>query len=94
MKKIVFCISILVFIACSTVPIIGRKQLNLLPESQMVAMSLTNYQSFLDSSDVAKTGKDLLMVKNSGKRISEAVEKLLKDNKLEDRISTCRWEFN
>jgi len=87
-------ISIVVLESCTTVPIIGRKQLNLLPESQMVSMGLTNYISFLDSSEIIKSGNELQMVKNAGKKISLAVEKFLKDNGLEDRISTLKWEFN
>lgn len=80
--------------ACSTVPIIGRKQLNLLPESQMVSMSLTNYQSFLDSAVVVSSGSEYQMVKNSGNRIALAVESFLRENKLEDRLNTFSWEFN
>jgi predicted Zn-dependent protease len=87
-------ISIVVLESCTSVPIIGRKQLNLLPESQMVSMGLTNYISFLDTVEVIKSGNELLMVKNAGKRISVAVEKFLKENGLEDRISSLKWEFN
>lgn len=83
-----------IFNSCSTVPIIGRKQLNLLPESQMVDMSLTNYKTFLDSANVYQKGNDLQMVINSGKRISTSVEKFLADNNLSDRISSFKWEFN
>jgi predicted Zn-dependent protease len=92
----VFLMSTLVFIvyACSTVPIIGRKQMNLLPESQMVAMSLTSYKEFLDTSKVVSTGDQMMMVKRSGEKISKAVEKFLKDNGLESRISDFNWEYN
>ena len=34
------------------------------------------------------------MVKNSGLRISKAVEKFLGDNVLADRITDLKWEFN
>lgn len=87
-------VSLLLINACSTVPIIGRKQLNLLPESQMVSMSLTNYQSYLDSVEVYTTGKDLQMVKNAGAKISKSVEKFLNDNNLSERVKEFQWEFN
>ncbi|MFA9390477.1 MAG: M48 family metallopeptidase [Prolixibacteraceae bacterium] len=87
-------LSLILIHSCSTVPIIGRKQLSLLPETQMVAMSLTNYQSFLDSAQVYSSGAELQMVQNSGKRISKAVEKFLIDNNLSDRIASFQWEFN
>lgn len=63
--------AILVFViihSCSTVPIIGRKQLNLLPESQLVTMSLTSYKSFLDSSEVITSGQYFNMVKKFGEQ--------------------------
>ncbi len=46
-------------IQCATVPITGRKQLLIMPESEMVQMSLTSYQDFLKenklSADAAAT---------------------------------------
>lgn len=96
-RNVAFLFLLVVFMivnACSTVPIIGRRQINILPESQMVSLSLTNYKSFLDSAEVYSTGKELLMVRNSGERISKAVEKFLNDNNLSDRAKDFDWEFN
>lgn len=93
-KKFSTLLLVVIICSCSTVPIIGRKQLNLLPESQLVSMSLTNYKEFLDSSEVVTSGLHYNMVKNSGKRISAAVEKFMKDNNMADRLSTFSWEFN
>ncbi len=94
--KSIILLSLIVFIAvaCSTVPIIGRKQLSLLPESQMVAMSLTSYQEFLDTNRVVANGQYHQMVINSGKRISQAVEKFMRDNGMENRLKNFNWEFN
>jgi predicted Zn-dependent protease len=98
MKRILFNYTLLAVVmligSCSTVPIIGRKQLNLLPESQLVGMSLTSYKEFLDSSEVIKSGVHYNMVKNTGNRISVAVEKFLIDNNMSNRISDFTWEFN
>jgi predicted Zn-dependent protease len=95
MKKLLWMlVSIIMLGACSTVPIIGRKQMNLLPESQLVSMGLTNYKSFLDTVPVVKAGDPLQMVKKSGTKISNAVEKFLKENGFEDRLKDFSWEFN
>jgi predicted Zn-dependent protease len=98
MKKLIalliILISIVIWESCSTVPVLGRKQLNLLPESQMVSLGLTNYKTFLDSSEVITTGKDVQMVKEVGKNISAAVVKFLNQNGLSDRVSSLNWEFN
>jgi predicted Zn-dependent protease len=81
--------------SCSTVPISGRKQLNMLPESQMMSMSLTQYQSFLtENPPVLAHEEQAKMVKRVGERIAVAVEKYLKDNKMSKRVKGYTWEFN
>jgi len=89
-----FVFTILLLNSCSTVPVIGRKQLNLLPESQMVSLSLTNYKAFLDTSEVIKSGKEYDLVKSSGTKISRAVIKFLNDNQLQSRAANFAWEYN
>ena len=44
-----------IFVGCTKVPISGRKQLNLLPESQMMSMSLTSYKQFITESQTVST---------------------------------------
>src|SRR5574344_117297 len=89
-----FVSAIILLNSCSTVPVIGRKQLNLLPESQMVSLSLTNYKAFLDTSEDVKSGKEYDLVKSSGIKISRAVVKYLNDNQLQDRAANFAWEYN
>ena len=80
--------------SCSSVPITGRKQLNLLPESQLIGMSLTEYDSFLKENKLSTNSQQTKMVKDVGARISKAVEEFLKNNGLENRVSDFNWEFN
>ncbi|MBL4667996.1 MAG: M48 family metallopeptidase [Flavobacteriales bacterium] len=81
--------------SCTTVPISGRKQLNMLPESQMMSMSLTQYQSFLkENPPVSANVENTKMVKRVGLRISHAVEKYMKANNMSNRIKGYKWEFN
>lgn len=88
-------LSLVLFIqACSTVPLIGRKQISLLPESNMVEMSLTNYSQFLTANKLSTNKEQTDMVKRVGARMSVAVEKYLKDNGFQDRIADFKWEFN
>jgi len=91
----VIILSLVLFIqACSTVPLIGRKQISLLPESNMVEMSLTNYSQFLTANKLSANKEQTDMVKRVGARMSVAVEKYLKDNGFQDRIADFKWEFN
>jgi predicted Zn-dependent protease len=85
----------LVLISCSKVPLTGRRQLNLLPESQVVAMSLTEYNSFLgENSVVSKADAQAQVVQRVGLRISQAVHQYLQDNNMGDRDRDFQWEFN
>lgn len=92
--KITFLSLVLFIQACSTVPLIGRKQISLLPESNMVEMSLTNYSQFLTENKLSTSKEQTDLVKRVGARMSVAVEKYLKDNGFQDRIADFKWEFN
>ncbi|MGM0377295.1 MAG: M48 family metallopeptidase [Bacteroidota bacterium] len=83
-----------VIAACSTVPITGRRQLNLLPASQMMSMSLTQYQQFLKENPVSNDEEKTEMVKNVGNRIANAVEDYFEQNGMSQRIENFEWEFN
>ncbi|MES2593047.1 MAG: M48 family metallopeptidase [Bacteroidota bacterium] len=82
-------------VACEKVPISGRKQVSLVPESEMIKMSLTSYNDFL-SKNPPVTGSDpnALLVKKVGAGISQAVEVFLKEKKQASRIKGYKWEFN
>lgn len=81
-------------IACSTVPITGRKQVNLFPESEMIATSLTQYDAFLQQNQLSTNTEQSAMVKRVGQRIAKATEDYLKANGLSRRIANFKWEFN
>jgi predicted Zn-dependent protease len=83
-------------VACTRVPITGRKQLNLIPESTMQSMALTEYQTFLSQNKTvaASTSKDAEMVKRVGQRIAAAVTTYLTQNGHQKEIEGYKWEFN
>ena len=80
--------------SCSTVPLSGRQQLNLLPESQLVAMSLTSYNDFLRGNKLSANRKQTETVKQVGNNIADAVEAFLNENGLSNRVAGYNWEFN
>lgn len=82
--------------ACSRVPITGRSQLNLVPESTMQSMALQEYQSFLSSNKVVSqtTSKDAEMVRRVGQRIAAAVTRYMNQNNMGNEIANYKWEFN
>ncbi|MBK7034854.1 MAG: M48 family metallopeptidase [Bacteroidetes bacterium] len=95
MKKLVPSLLLITFfVSCSKVPITGRNQLHLLPESQMIAMSLTAYSDFLKTSDVVEKGNDYSSVNRVSDKLIPAVEAVLKQEGYADLIEGYVWEVN
>jgi predicted Zn-dependent protease len=85
----------LAIIACSKVPITGRKQLKLMPNSMMMEMGQSNYASFLkENPAVSPPTRASAEVTSVGIRISQAVEKYMRTNGLSKKIEGYKWEFN
>ncbi len=86
----------LLFFACvQTVPITGRKQLSLIPEQEMISMSLTNYSDFLKTNKtLPDTDPRAQQVKAVGTKIQRAVEQFMKDKGLSKRLNGYTWEFH
>ena len=91
---IAFAVIILFNQTCSVVPLSGRKQLNLIPESEMISMSLTSYNEFLKTNPVSSDKSDAELVRRVGSDIAAAVTKYCNKNKLSSRLEGYKWEFN
>ncbi len=100
MPKIKNCLylCILVFIllamGCSTVPITGRKQLELVPSDQLMAMSADQYSDFMSKHEVITGTPDARMVAQVGNRISQAVERYFRKKNKSGMLQGYKWEFN
>jgi predicted Zn-dependent protease len=95
-KYVLFFTASLAMAACTRVPITGRSQLNLLPESTMQSMALQEYQTFLSSNKVVAqaTSKDAEMVRRVGQRIAAAVTRYMTQNNMGSEVASYKWEFN
>ncbi|NJN25978.1 MAG: M48 family metallopeptidase [Cyclobacteriaceae bacterium] len=95
MKKILFVI-LLTFIGynCATVPLTGRKQLSLIPNSELLPMSFSNYQSVLDSAKISNSKQQTAMIKTVGHNIQRAVEEFMAQNNASGQLKGYAWEFN
>lgn len=60
---------ILLLVQCATVPVTGRKQLLIMPESEMMAMSLTSYNDFLKENKLSANAIAVRQVKEVGETI-------------------------
>lgn len=85
---------LLLALSCATVPITGRSQLHLIPDSEMMGMSYSEYDQFLKSNKVSTDERHTQMVRTVGVRIQHAVEQYFAANGQSSRLQDYRWEFN
>lgn len=96
-KSILLFLSVTLFIiSCSRNAVTGRKQLTLLPESQLQEMALTEYRTFLSQNKVVSTttSKDAEMVRRVGTRIAAAITDYYTKQGKGDILNGYKWEFN
>ena len=87
-------LSLLLIAACATVPLTGRKQLSLIPDSQMNAMSYQQYEQVLAESTLSRDAAATAMVRRCGQRIQGAVEEYFRVNGLSHHLDGYQWDFN
>ncbi len=81
--------------ACSTVPLTGRKQANLVSDSEMQQMAATSYSELLSSPETkVVNNSQSRQVKAVGAKIQAAVTKFMNDNGYSSQIAGFAWEFN
>ncbi len=84
----------LLVISCSTVPLTGRSQLNMIPDNEMLSMSFQQYDEFLKENPPSKDQPAVEMVQRVGTNIQHAVENYMSDNNLSSHLRGYEWEFN
>lgn len=95
MKKIMAFVLVACLLAsCSSVLISGRKQLLLVPDADVLAMSGKSYKQFIDSVPASTDRVSTALVKKVGRNISLVVENYLRTNGNEAEIANYAWEFN
>ena len=81
-------------ISCGSVPFTGRRQLQLVSNNEVIALSLQQYQEFMRTAPVERGTADAQMVSRVGTRIANAVETFYKNNGYESEPANYSWEFN
>lgn len=94
LRKLLLVSFLYVAVSCSTVPVTGRRQLDLVPNSQMLSMSFAEYNTFLQQNKLSTDATNTAMVKRVGQRIEQAVESYMAQNNLSSELSGFQWEFN
>lgn len=93
MKVSVVFVLILIVWGCAKVPISGRRQLNLLSETELISMSNQQYTQFLSQAQVIENTPQAEMVEKVGRKISAAVESYMNAHGHSNRLAGFDWEF-
>lgn len=80
--------------SCGSVPLTGRRQLQLVSDEEVVALSLQQYQNFMRTAPVERGTANAQMVTRVGKRVAGAVETFLTNNGYASELKNYAWEFN
>lgn len=97
MKKIIsFILVASLMVACSMNRVTGRKQLSLVPESELQLMATEQYNTFLKENKVVNpsTSNDAAMVKRVGNNIASAISNYYQSVGQSDILDGYNWEFN
>jgi len=81
-------------LACSSVPLTGRRQLNIIPEGELLSMSYQQYSAFLKESKLSTDKSQTEQVKLVGSRIQAAVEQYFRQQGQSKELENYKWEFN
>lgn len=81
-------------LSCTTVPVTGRRQLNLIPTPSLLSMSLQQYNQFLKSHKISTDQNQNQMVEKVGASIQGAVERYFRENNMAHELKNYAWEFN
>lgn len=81
--------------SCKTVPVTGRKQLNLVPNALITSMAFTAYDSVVKTSvTLSQNDQRAQMVTRVGSRIQQAVETYMQQNNMSKELKGFKWEYN
>lgn len=85
----------LLLVSCKTVPVTGRKQLNLVPDFMIKEMAFTQYDSVIKASPtLSQYDERAQMVTRTGTKIQQAVESYMQQNNMSKELKNFKWEFN
>ena len=91
----VLAVAALLFTFCHKNAITGRRSINLITNSEMNAMSFTEYDKFLsENKPLPETNANVIMVRKIGSNIQKAVEKYYADKGLSKQLDGFAWAFN
>ena len=95
LKKILtYSAVVLLLYACTSVAVTGRKQLSLVPNSEIIPMANQQYREIIAKGPLSNNRDQTAMVKRVGGKIQKAVEEYMAAKGLSSELAGFEWEFN
>ena len=83
----------MILYSCGSVPVTGRRQLNLVSDAEVLSLSLAEYNEYIKTAKKSTNAANTAMVTNVGSRIAEAVSAYYKYVGRESELANFAWEF-
>lgn len=85
---------LLLLAGCGSAPITGRKQILMIPDQNVLALSFNQYREFIANAPISSDKIQTERVRRIGKRIAKATEEYLLASGLDEERKKFQWEFN
>lgn len=86
--------AVLFITGCTTVAVTGRKQLSLVSDADVLAMSEQSYSDFIKQAPLSTDKTNTDMVKRVGSKIAAAVVTYLQSIGRQSEVADYQWEYN
>ena len=93
MKKIAISFIFIIMLGCSSVPLTGRRQLNLVSDQEVLALSNQSFSDYMKTAKVSTDYMKTLQVARVGQRIANAVMSFLRNNGMTADAASYNWQF-
>ncbi len=95
LKKIsIIYLTACILYACSSVAVTGRKQLNLVPNSEIIPMANQQYKEVITKGPLSSNQDQAQLVKRVGVKIQKAVEEYMASKGASSDLAGFQWEYN
>ncbi len=86
-------VALVLVAGCAVVPVTGRHQLSLVPQSDLIGMAAQDYEQFVAESTVSGDAGARNMVAEVGGRVAEAASGFMREHGMDYELSHYDWEF-
>ena len=78
---------------CAAVPLTGRRQLSIVPQTDLVEAASRGYEELLKESALSRDADAVASVSRVGRAVATAAEAFLREEGLGDHVRHYEWEF-